>query len=304
MDTKLYLNIADINIMLDSGNVSMPRITDKQYAQFLNTTFDTDNSNKKIDLIWHVKHKNFIISDDITELATFPASNWRVFRNTTKETLIIPKRQTTEFPSYSIHFTHDFKDINIYGGDITLVMANGTKSFSRFFLYPTDGLIFTHFLLKTNNLAMHAAAVEFDGKGYIFTGLSGSEKSTITKLFSEFDITSWLSDERVVLKFNQQSNITVHGTPWPSSAGRALNKGTPLAGIFFISHGADPVIKQLTPQAAMVKLFDVATIPWYDAEYTESGCAVLTKIINDIPIYEFSYRLEENAVRAWQEFVT
>ncbi len=303
MHKELHLNIADFNIMLDSGSAPMLPILDKPSNPFLFTSpKDAPNSSKNIDLIWHVKDKNFSVNKDMRELATFQGSSWRIFRNSTEETFIIPKSESIQALSWSLSFTSDFKNINICIGDGKPIIVNKKNSPINYIRNQIDCIILTHYLLKNHHVPIHAAAVEFNGKGYIFTGVSGAGKSSITKLFSKYGIDSWLSDEKVIIK-TKQRDITVHGTPWFSFANKALNKGVPLAGIFFISHGADPVIKQLDQQESMVKLFDVASIPWYDAEYAECGCAVLTKIINEIPTYEFSYRLEENAVRAWQEFV-
>lgn len=301
MSNSLYLQIADLNIKIDSGDVPMLPIENPNYKQFIKQADEVDQN--KVDLNWHVSEKDFTVHEDLQEIATFPENVWSLYRNAAEERFIIPKYQETVFPRWALRFTQDFQNIKIYGNETTVSIENGEKKFSEFFLRPVDHIFLIHYLLKNKGLVMHCAGVDIDGKGYIFTGVSGKGKSTIAKLFIENGITTWLSDERVILKENQQGELFMYGTPWPSSAELVSNTGVPLAGVFFIANGDAPVIRPLERQQAMANLFAVTAIPWYDSEFMEGGCAVLNTLVNTIPMYEFSYKPEISAVSAWQEFI-
>lgn len=149
MTNKLNLNIADLNMMIDSGAVPMAPISNSNYTQFVKPAHrDQSYSKKEVDLIWHLTKKNFVVNDDMQEIATFPGNIWRLYRNAAEERFIIYKLEQETFPTWVLHFTRDFQDVHIYVNDTIINVTNEQKVYCDFLLQPLAYLFLVHYLLK------------------------------------------------------------------------------------------------------------------------------------------------------------
>ena len=69
-------------------------------------------------------------------------------------------------------------------------------------------------LIDNDIILFHGSVVAVDGKGYLFTAVSGTGKSTHTRLWREYlgDRAVMVNDDKPLLKI--KDNVTVYGTPW------------------------------------------------------------------------------------------
>ena len=79
---------------------------------------------------------------------------------------------------------------------------------------------------------MHGAAIEYEGKGYIFTAPSGTGKTTHISLWKKYlcDKVKVINGDKPELSF-EDAGIYVHGAPWCGKEGWQMNAKTPLAGV-------------------------------------------------------------------------
>jgi len=155
-------------------------------------------------------------------------------------------------------------------------------------------------LLPLGGLALHGSAQVVDGQGIICTGPSGRGKSTISRLFDSCGVPV-LTDERPLLRPCETSGartFRVYGSPWPSSGGFALNASAPLKKIYFIEHGTEQAILPLTTREAVLRLLDVAMVPWMDAAFFDPLIQTLEAIISTVPHAVLRFRPDVTAVDA------
>ena len=57
-------------------------------------------------------------------------------------------------------------------------------------------------------------------------------------------------------------------------------------------------IRALTPSQALPRLFQTASLPWYDAEYLEMALAACGRVVETIPCGILSFRPEIGAIQA------
>ncbi|HTZ18424.1 MAG TPA: hypothetical protein VMB78_08290, partial [Dissulfurispiraceae bacterium] len=155
--------------------------------------------------------------------------------------------------------------------------------------YPLDQLLMMYALAIEGGAIIHAAGINIEGKGYIFPGRSGAGKSTLSRQFRDREDAEVLSDDRMATRI-VNGTIMTYGTPWPGEEGIALNKGVPLAGIFFMSHGDRNVIAEISPQNAVEKLMPVVSVPWYDPEMTSKILAFCDELVSNIPAFELQFK--------------
>ena len=158
-------------------------------------------------------------------------------------------------------------------------------------------------LLPVGGLVLHGSAQVVDGQGIICTGPSGRGKSTISRLFDGCGV-SVLTDERLVVRPVARADgagwegFRVYGTPWPSSGNFVMNASAPLKKIYFIEHGPEQEIVPLATREAVLRLLDVAMVPWLDTAFFDPLIRTLEEVIRTVPHAVLRFRPDASVVDA------
>jgi hypothetical protein len=97
--------------------------------------------------------------------------------------------------------------------------------------YPLDGLILYYLTVMTGDIMIHASGMNYSGKGYLFSGVSGKGKSTIAGLWEETGA-KVIHDDRLIIR-KSGSNYTMYNTPVYNND---EPQASPLNRIFIIDH--------------------------------------------------------------------
>lgn len=106
--------------------------------------------------------------------------------------------------------------------------------------YPLDGLILYYLSAMNADIMMHASGVNIDGKGLIFSGVSGKGKSTLARLFREQGA-GVIHDDRLILRWTP-SGYMMHNTPVYPGERPIASK---IDQIYLIEHGTDNRIEKV-----------------------------------------------------------
>jgi hypothetical protein len=136
-------------------------------------------------------------------------------------------------------------------------------------------------LARERGILLHSAGVLSPTGGYIFTGASGTGKSTLSGFFDTRGAMV-LSDERMIIR-KDGGDFVVHGTPWVGSGAYAKNESGPLTELFCISHGPQHQIDKLSPAAALALILPQCFLPHWDRAAMESTLAFLSDLVSHIP---------------------
>jgi hypothetical protein len=102
------------------------------------------------------------------------------------------------------------------------------------FEYPLDGLILYYLTVIHGDVMIHASGINSNGKGYLFSGVSGKGKTTMAKLWDNRGA-KVIHDDRLIIRKTDDGytmfNTPVYNDDRPLES--ALNK------IFLIEHGED-----------------------------------------------------------------
>lgn len=100
-------------------------------------------------------------------------------------------------------------------------------------------IAFSQAVLLRRAVAVHASAVCCDGMAYLFTGKSGTGKSTHSQLWlGHVPGTHLLNDDNPVLKVGDDGVVMAYGSPWSGKTSCYRNEGYPVSGLarLFQSH--------------------------------------------------------------------
>jgi hypothetical protein len=165
------------------------------------------------------------------------------------------------------------------------------------FRQPVDSILLMNHLAFLDGFIVHAAGVIFDGRGFVFAGVSGAGKTTVIRqCMANSQDMKFLSDDRIIVrKVNGQ--YRAYGTPWPGDARIAENDSAPLKGLFLLTKAGSNSIVTLKPSQTLRRLFPVVSCPWYDTERLPRVLDTCEKIVSEIPCYEFKFTPDERAVK-------
>ncbi len=210
------------------------------------------------------------------------------------------------------HYLIAFQNMNNEGEHCRIVRAD--RRFADFVIYerPTARRVIFPFVYPFTDLAiagymninkigiiLHSACISLKGKGYLFAGVSGSGKSTISEIWRKERDVAVLTDERVILR-EFKNDLWAFGTPWHGTSHIYKNLGAPVEKIFFIKHGrknrAIPVSKTDAATRLMVRCFPAF---WNrDAmQFVLDFCAVVA----DKECYDFRFRPDQSATSYLKE---
>ena len=161
-------------------------------------------------------------------------------------------------------------------------------------LYIATGILFAQELLNFEGTYLHASAVCLEGKGYLFSAMSGTGKSTHTEKWCRLFGATYLNDDKPALRF-VDGKWMAYGTPWSGKHDLSAPTGVPLAGIAFLKRGNENAIRRLSAEEA-VPLFigqSLWRVPKH--EMMEKQLKLVDRLIQQVPIWELTCRNDDDA---------
>lgn len=154
-------------------------------------------------------------------------------------------------------------------------------------VYMESGFCFYRNLLHHNGMMLHASAVAYEGRAYLFSGPSGMGKSTHTRLWQQvFGAEAKVfNDDKPALR-RLEDRWYAYGTPWCGKDGINLNMKVPLAGICFLRRGTENRIRRLSDIQA-IRFVMSQTLHKLGSENMTLLIAHIDKLIREVPIFEF-----------------
>ena len=128
------------------------------------------------------------------------------------------------------------------------ICAQDTSGQIAFALNSSLMLLYALNTASKGTLLVHAATVEFEGKGYLFLGRSGTGKSTHARLWLEHvKGSSLLNDDSPILRVEDNGSVFVYGSPWSGKTACYKKCRAELGGVVRLSQAPLNRIRAMTP---------------------------------------------------------
>jgi hypothetical protein len=153
-------------------------------------------------------------------------------------------------------------------------------------------------LASRGGFLLHAASAIYDGRGYVFSGISGAGKTTMTRL----------APPNIVLLTDEVSYIRRHGdgysafgTPFAGELARpGENCAAPVAGIFFLERGSKNRFDPVPASHAVRRLMRNILFFAQDRNLVQNIFATACDFVSRVPIYELAFYPDG---RVWDEIM-
>ncbi len=170
--------------------------------------------------------------------------------------------------------------------------------------YLCTGTMFNRHALKFGGFMLHASAIRYKEKAYLFSGECGIGKSTHTALWKKYlgDAVTYINDDKPFLRRDGNGVFSACGTPWSGKSDLSENIKAPVKAVCFIAHSERPYIKKLGVAAAFGNINAQTSHPG-DGKQADILLELITDFIRKIPVYVLgcetgkkSFKLAYNAL--------
>jgi hypothetical protein len=141
-----------------------------------------------------------------------------------------------------------------------------------------------------SGLFLHSCAVALEEAGILFSGVSGSGKSTMAGLWHRFGPpSSTVIDDEHILARHRAETLLIYGAPWSRGPRTASFSRTPLRFIFFLSHGEQNECTRMTAGEAFAQLLSQVFLPLWSREQVELTMQTCSALLQDVACYHLRF---------------
>ena len=158
------------------------------------------------------------------------------------------------------------------------------------------------FLLKAQSLglfAIHSASILYRGKAFLFSGPSGTGKTTHTRLWKDlFGVKDINGDLNLV-----SDEGRVFGTPWCGTSEIFTNKNYILGGLIFLKQAKKDTVKLLEDDEKVLRIVKRIVSPIYTKEQLEENIFFAVNISKRIPAWRLYCTKNDSAAELMKDTI-
>lgn len=144
-------------------------------------------------------------------------------------------------------------------------------------------------------MLIHSAAISVDGKGYMFSALSGTGKTTHINLWlKKFGKRAVVINGDKPIVREVDGVFRVFGTPWCGKEGINENISVPIEGICLLNRGAENKIKEVKADEAIAAIMEQTSRP-NDKMAMIELLNIIDKLLKNVPVYRLYCNMESEA---------
>lgn len=144
---------------------------------------------------------------------------------------------------------------------------------------------------------VHASAVMYGGKAYLFQGRSGTGKSTHTSLWiRNIPGAELLNDDHPAIRFAADGRATVYGSPWSGKTHCYRNLSAPIGAFVRIVRAEDNYLRRLAPLKAYASLTaSVFLLPFISDRLRDVRHRTMERMVEAVACCEMHCRPDADA---------
>lgn len=150
-------------------------------------------------------------------------------------------------------------------------------------------------MLPYDRFFLHASAVIYQGKAYLFSARSGGGKSTHAALWQRHFGAKLLNGDKVLIEV-RDGQCMAYGSPVAGSSGIYEQEGAPIAAIYLLTKEKYNRITPLSPRNAILSLYSEAIKSWKDMTFNSRLLDLIEKLQRQVPLRTLACLPDKSAV--------
>ena len=153
------------------------------------------------------------------------------------------------------------------------------------------------YLIRAQNLgayAIHSASILYKDKAWLFSGPSGTGKSTHTAIWNRMYQTPYLNGDLNLICIVDHTPV-VYGIPWCGTSGCYTAETVPLGGITFLKQSLTDTLSPLSVEDITFRTMQRLISPSWTADLLLSNLSFVEKISVKIPFFYLACTKEDSA---------
>ena len=157
--------------------------------------------------------------------------------------------------------------------------------------YPLDGLILYYLTSINADIMIHASGVFYNGRGYLFSGISGRGKTTMATIWDNIGA-QVIHDDRLILR-NKDGLFRMHNTPvYKNDVPRSAS----VDKIFLIAHGNENRMIPLKEAASVSNVVANCVQHNYSPDMIARFLGSVSLMCSQIPVAKLTFRPDRSII--------
>lgn len=166
-------------------------------------------------------------------------------------------------------------------------------------------IIYRYATLKVMTGVIHASAVSFQGKAYLFLGNSGTGKSTHSRLWlKHFEGVELINDDKPIIRISEDGEIRAYGSPWSGKTPCYRNVSYPIGGFVKLSQAPYNKIRRLSKVEAYFILLQSIFGKRWNKDIGDGLHLFKEKLVSQVPVWSLECLPDEEAARLCMNTIT
>lgn len=163
---------------------------------------------------------------------------------------------------------------------------------------------YTYVSSKKSALLIHSSVIEHDGMANMFLGVSGTGKSTHSRLWLEnFSEVSLLNDDNPVLRM-ENGELYVYGSPWSGKTPCYINKRLPVRCLVQLKQAPHNKAARLCGIDAFITILTSSSAIQWDDRIEENITDTVSAAVNSVPCWSMECLPDADAASVCRAAVT
>ena len=157
-------------------------------------------------------------------------------------------------------------------------------------------------MMNYNAFLMHAAVINIDGHGVLFTAESGTGKTTRVLLWKKAFGKRMMvvNGDKPILRF-VRDQLFACGTPWRGKEHMGENTSVPMRAVCFLERGEEVSIRRMDTKEIMKRLFKQVLVP-NNPKMMAIFMNLMERFVREVPFYLYTCNMyKEEPVKIWEE---
>jgi hypothetical protein len=157
--------------------------------------------------------------------------------------------------------------------------------------YPLDGLILYYLTAIKADIMIHASGVFYDGRGYLFSGVSGRGKTTMAMLWDNIGA-QVIHDDRLIIR-NIDGMYRMFNTPVYKND---VPRNTPVDKIFLIEHGDENKITPVREASSVSQVIANCIQHNYSPDMIARFLGSVSMMCSKIPVATLTFKPDRSII--------